>query len=143
MQKNFFMSRYTAPGDEEKVKLAKLGGTEWQRTRATVKKATAEMAQELLELYARRRQATGDVYKRQDQNALLHLAGLDHLLSLFGGEDDLAAGRTGRSCQTLADDLSSLQGSCVELGMQQGIQLLGLHAQDSLLLGDQNRKKAK
>ena len=71
-----------------------------------------------------------------DQNDLLHLAGLDHLLSLFGGEDDLAAGRTGRSRQTLADDLSSLQGSCVELGMQQGIQLLGLHAQDSLLLGD-------
>ena len=34
------LSRYTAPGDEEKVKLAKLGGTEWQRTRAKVKKAT-------------------------------------------------------------------------------------------------------
>ena len=82
---------------------------------------------------------TDDVLGRglqTDQNDLLHLAGLDHLLSLFGGEDDLAAGRTGRSCQTLADDLSSLQGSCVELGMQQGIQLLGLHAQDSLLLGD-------
>ena len=36
------LSRYTAPGDEEKVKLAKLGGTEWQRTRAKVKKATEE-----------------------------------------------------------------------------------------------------
>ena len=53
------LSRYTAPGDEEKVKLAKLGGTEWQRTRAKVKKATEEMAQELIELYARRRQAVG------------------------------------------------------------------------------------
>ena len=51
------LSRYTAPGDEEKVKLAKLGGTEWQRTRAKVKKATEEMAQELIELYARRRRA--------------------------------------------------------------------------------------
>ena len=82
---------------------------------------------------------TDDVLGRglqTDQNDLLHLAGLDHLLSLFGGEDDLAAGRTGRSCQALANDLSSLQGSCVELGMQQSIQLLGLHAQDSLLLGD-------
>ena len=39
--------------------LAKLGGTEWQRTRAKVKKATEEMAQELIELYARRRQAQG------------------------------------------------------------------------------------
>ena len=53
------LSRYTAPGDEEKVKLAKLGGAEWQRTRAKVKKATEEMAQELIELYARRRQAKG------------------------------------------------------------------------------------
>ncbi len=53
------LSRYTAPGDEEKVKLAKLGGAEWQRTRAKVKKATEDMAQELIELYARRRQATG------------------------------------------------------------------------------------
>ena len=32
------LSRYTAPGDEEKVKLAKLGGAEWQRTRAKVKR---------------------------------------------------------------------------------------------------------
>lgn len=53
------LSRYTAPGTEESVKLAKLGGAEWQRTRARVKKATEEMAQELIELYARRRQAQG------------------------------------------------------------------------------------
>ena len=53
------LSRYTAPGDDEKVKLAKLGGAEWQRTRARVKKATEEMAQELIELYARRREARG------------------------------------------------------------------------------------
>ena len=53
------LSRYTAPGDEEKVKLAKLGGAEWQKTRARVKKATEEMAQELIELYARRQKAEG------------------------------------------------------------------------------------
>ena len=53
------LSRYTAPGDEDAVKLAKLGGAEWQRTRAKVKKATEEMAQELIELYARRREAKG------------------------------------------------------------------------------------
>ena len=53
------LSRYTPPGDEDKVKLAKLGGGEWQRTRARVKKATEEMAQELIELYARRKQARG------------------------------------------------------------------------------------
>ncbi len=53
------LSRYTSPGDEDKVHLAKLGGTEWQRTRSKVKKATEEMAQELIELYARRRNAPG------------------------------------------------------------------------------------
>jgi transcription-repair coupling factor (superfamily II helicase) len=53
------LSRYTAPGSEETVKLAKLGGVEWQRTRARVKKATEEMAQELIVLYARRKQAKG------------------------------------------------------------------------------------
>ena len=53
------LSQYTAPGDAEKVKLAKLGGTEWAKTRRKVKTAAAEMAQELIELYAKRRQAKG------------------------------------------------------------------------------------
>jgi transcription-repair coupling factor (superfamily II helicase) len=53
------LSRYTAPGGEETIKLAKLGGAEWQRTRARVKKATEDMAQELIELYARRKAAKG------------------------------------------------------------------------------------
>mgnify|MGYP000276088191 CR=1 FL=1 len=45
------------------MKLAKLGGAEWQRTRAKVQKATEEMAQELIELYARRRQAQGYAFR--------------------------------------------------------------------------------
>ncbi len=49
----------TAPGDEERVSFRQAGRAQWQRTRAKVKKATEEMAQELIELYARRRQATG------------------------------------------------------------------------------------
>ena len=56
------LSRYTAPGDEEKVKLAKLGGDAWQKTRSRVKKATEEMAQELIELYARRQKAPGTAF---------------------------------------------------------------------------------
>ena len=56
------LSRYTAPGDEGSVKLAKLGGTEWTRTRRKVKKATQEMARELIELYARRQQAKGNAF---------------------------------------------------------------------------------
>lgn len=53
------LSRYTAPGDGEKVKLAKLGGAEWSKTKARVKKATQEMAKELIELYAKRQMAPG------------------------------------------------------------------------------------
>ena len=53
------LSRYTAPGDEEKVKLSRLGSDVWVRTRTRVKKATEAIAQELVQLYARRRQARG------------------------------------------------------------------------------------
>ncbi len=53
------LSRYTAPGDSEKVKLARLGGDAWLKTRRRVKAATQEMAKELIQLYARRREAPG------------------------------------------------------------------------------------
>ena len=53
------VSRYTAPGDGERVKLSKLGGEAWNKTKARVKKATEEMAEELIALYAQREQAKG------------------------------------------------------------------------------------
>ncbi|MEG2054543.1 MAG: CarD family transcriptional regulator, partial [Oscillospiraceae bacterium] len=53
------ISRYTAPDDSENVKLAKLGGMQWQASKAKVKKATEEMAKELIELYAHRQVAKG------------------------------------------------------------------------------------
>ncbi len=53
------LSRYTAPGDSDKVKLARLGGGEWAKTKSRVKAATSEMAKDLIELYARRREAKG------------------------------------------------------------------------------------
>ncbi len=53
------ISRYTAPGDGEKVKLSKLGGDAWTKTKTRVRKATQEMAKELIALYARREQAKG------------------------------------------------------------------------------------
>ncbi|EJW89306.1 transcription-repair coupling factor, partial [gut metagenome] len=45
--------------DSEKVKLTRLGGAEWTRTRRKVKAAAADMAQQLIQLYARRQQARG------------------------------------------------------------------------------------
>ena len=42
----------------------------------------------------------------------------------------------GRGGQTLAHHVGGLQGGGVKLGMEQGVQLLGLHPHDGLLLGD-------
>lgn len=60
------VSRYTAPGDNEKVKLARLGGGEWNRTRSRVKQAAAEMAEELIALYAKRGEAKGYAFPPDD-----------------------------------------------------------------------------
>ncbi len=53
------ISRYTAPGDGERVKLSKLGGDAWVKTKKRVRAATQEMAKELIALYAKRQQAEG------------------------------------------------------------------------------------
>ena len=69
-----------------------------------------------------------------NQNDLL--AALMPLLGVFGGEYHLAAGSAGGSSQALADNFGLLHGLGIELGMQQGIQLLGLYAENSLFLVD-------
>ena len=60
------LSRYTAPGDSDNVKLSRLGGTDWAKTRKKVKAATEQMAKELIELYARRKQAHGYAFPDDD-----------------------------------------------------------------------------
>ena len=60
------LSRYTAPGDSDNVKLSHLGGTDWAKTRKKVKAATEQMAKELIELYARRKQAHGYAFPCDD-----------------------------------------------------------------------------
>ena len=60
------LSRYTAPGDSDNVKLSRLGGGEWAKTRKRVKAATEAMAKELIELYARRKQAKGYAFPPDD-----------------------------------------------------------------------------
>jgi transcription-repair coupling factor (superfamily II helicase) len=57
------LSRYTAPGDSEKVKLARLDGEQWAKTKARVRAATREMAKDLIELYARRGEAKGYAFE--------------------------------------------------------------------------------
>jgi transcription-repair coupling factor (superfamily II helicase) len=55
------IQRYTA-GEEAQPKLDKLGGTSWARTKASVKKAMRDMADELLKLYATRRMVHGHAF---------------------------------------------------------------------------------
>jgi transcription-repair coupling factor (superfamily II helicase) len=52
------VARYVGPG-EGTPSLTRLGTMEWQRTKARVRRAVAELAQELLELYASRELAQG------------------------------------------------------------------------------------
>lgn len=61
------ISRYTAPGDSERVKLSKLGGDAWNKTKSRVRKATQEMAKELIALYARRQQAQGYAFPEDNE----------------------------------------------------------------------------
>lgn len=53
------VSKYIGPKDDDTVKLNKLGSSDWQRTRARVKKACKDMADELIALYAKRQLAKG------------------------------------------------------------------------------------
>lgn len=53
------VSKYIGPKDDGRVKLSKLNSTEWQKTRTRVKQAVADMADELILLYAKRMEAKG------------------------------------------------------------------------------------
>ena len=53
------VSKYIGPGEEAGVRLHKLGGEQWQKTRARVKKAVKDMAKQLTALYAKRMSTPG------------------------------------------------------------------------------------
>ena len=53
------VAKYIGGGEERQVKLSKMGGTDWVRTRQRAKKAAKEMAQKLIALYAERQLVKG------------------------------------------------------------------------------------
>ncbi len=61
------VSRYTAPGDSDKVKLSRLGTDVWAKTKSRVRAATQEMAKELIELYAKREKAHGHAFPQDNE----------------------------------------------------------------------------
>jgi transcription-repair coupling factor (superfamily II helicase) len=53
------VAKYIGPGENQHVKLSKLGGTDWQKSKARVRSAVKDMAKELSKLYTQRMQAKG------------------------------------------------------------------------------------
>ena len=56
------VSKYIGPREDATVKLSKLGGQDWQKTKARVRSAVKDMAKELIRLYAQRMQAKGNAF---------------------------------------------------------------------------------
>ena len=57
------MSKYIGTKDEVKVKLHRLGGQEWQKTKARVRSAVKDIAKELIALYAKRMATPGFAFE--------------------------------------------------------------------------------
>ncbi len=57
------VSKYIGPKNDDKpLKLSKLGGKDWQKTRSRVKSAVKDMAKELIELYSKRIKIQGHAF---------------------------------------------------------------------------------
>ena len=61
------VSKYIGPKEDDGVKLNKLGGDAWQKTRARVKKACKDMADELIAIYAKRQLAKGYAFSKDSE----------------------------------------------------------------------------
>ncbi|MCI8331745.1 MAG: transcription-repair coupling factor [Clostridiales bacterium] len=62
------LSKYIGDkGENGQLKLSKIGGTEWHKTKARVKAAAKEMAGELIKLYAKRTRQPGFAYGPDDE----------------------------------------------------------------------------
>lgn len=53
------VSKYIGPKEDTKVKINRLGGTEWKKTKAKVRSSVKDMAKELIALYAKRMSTPG------------------------------------------------------------------------------------
>ena len=61
------VAKYIGPREESKVKLNKLGSSEWQKAKTRVKSAVKEMAKELIVLYSQRMQAEGFAFSKDGE----------------------------------------------------------------------------
>ncbi len=56
------VSKYIGPGGEGTVKINRLGGSEWKKTKAKVRSSVKDMAKELIALYAKRMSTKGHAF---------------------------------------------------------------------------------
>jgi len=56
------VSKYIGPREDASVRLSRLGGTDWQKTKARVRSAVKDIAKDLIQLYAERMQAKGHAF---------------------------------------------------------------------------------
>lgn len=56
------VAKYIGGGEDESVRLSKLGGTDWARSKSRAKAAAKEMAEELIKLYAERMRRPGHAF---------------------------------------------------------------------------------
>lgn len=61
------VSRYVGKTEDGKVRLNKLSSPEWSKTRARVRAAVADMAKELMEIYAKRAAAVGHAFSEDSE----------------------------------------------------------------------------
>ncbi len=61
------VAKYIGPKEDTKVKLNKLGGSEWQKAKSRVKSAVKDMAKELIVLYSERMKAKGFAFSKDSE----------------------------------------------------------------------------
>ncbi|MBQ9742611.1 MAG: transcription-repair coupling factor [Ruminococcus sp.] len=61
------VAKYIGPKEDSKVKLNRLGGTEWQKAKSRVRSAVKDMAKELIALYSQRMNAPGYAFSRDGE----------------------------------------------------------------------------
>ena len=97
------IQKYASGGSDDekrgKPKLNKLGGTDWTHTKAKVKAAVEEVAQDLVELYAKRQQASGyefskdTVWQQEFEDAFPYQETEDQLIAIDDTKHDMESSR--------------------------------------------------
>ena len=93
------ISKYIGSGDTERVRLSKLGGTDWGKAKARAKAAAKELADGLIKLYAARAKVKGfafpedDAWQREFEEAFPYEETDDQLRCIAEIKDDMQSDR--------------------------------------------------